>query len=299
MKHRILPAAVLCVAAIGVGGFAQGVGTDHPAVSSYPGSAIRIHRQLEFEPYELAVTPAPGTAQHRRIPLEGKVTRIQYGNPTGRSAFEIFRNYEDALRKAGATTLFRCEPKTCGNWPVYREQRMINMGNQGYYALIARFEHNQRETHAVLAVSPGIHWIHIIESKEMEGGLVAVDAKAMAGTLQREGRISLYSILFDTGSAVMRPESQPAVAEIAKVLTGDPKLSLEIVGHTDNTGTPAGNEKLSAARAQAVVTQLVQVHGIAPARLKARGAGQSEPIAPNTTDEGRQKNRRVELVVIR
>lgn len=276
---------------------AQPTASDHPAIARYPGSTVRIHRQFEFESYALALAYPP--APPRTLSLEGKVTRIQYGNPAGRSPLEIFRNYEDSLRNAGASVLFRCEPATCGNWPVIRDQRMINMGSQGYFALVARFLHDQRETHAVLAVSPRIHWIHFIEAKPMDAGLVTVDAKAMASALERDGRLSLDSILFETASARLLPPSLPIIAEIARLLADTPALQLEVVGHTDDTGTPAGNERLSADRALAVVHELTTSHRIAANRLRSRGAGQSQPVAPNTSSDGRRRNRRVELIAVR
>ncbi len=287
MIYQLLPLTAGCL-------MAQ-PGQDHPAITSYPGSVIRIHRQLEFEPYDLA-TQAVGGGPWQRVTLEGRVTRIQYRNPQGRSALEIFRNYQEALQTAKAKVLFACELNRCANWPVYREQKMINMGSQGYYAVAARFVHANRETHAVIAVSPQIHWIHIIETKAMESGLVVVDARMMEETIGRDGRISLNSILFDTGLATIKPESRSTIAEIAKLLTNKANLNLDIVGHTDDTGTVTGNLKLSADRAKSVVTELAESFGIPISRLRSRGAGQTAPVAPNSNEEGRSKNRRVELV---
>jgi len=95
---------------------------------------------------------------------------------------------------------------------------------------------------------------------------------------------------------VIKPESEPALAEMAKLLKDNPSLNVFIVGHTDNTGTFEHNMKLSLDRATAVVNALVSGHGIAAARLKAVGDGPTAPVASNDTDEGRAKNRRVELV---
>lgn len=289
MTRRLLLVVLPVLCAMGQ------TGVDHPAISSYPGSRIRIHRQLEFEPYDLVLS-LTGGGPEKRTTLEGRVTRIQYRNPDGRSAIEIFRNYEEALQKAGAKILFSCQPAQSSAWPLYREQKLINMGSKGFHGLVARFLHANRETHAVIAVSPTIHWIHIIESKAMETGLVFVDARMMEETIGREGRISLYSILFETGMSAIKPESRSTVAEIAKLLGNRPELNLDIVGHTDDTGTEDGNLRLSAERAKAVVTELVQSFRIPISRLRSRGAGQSTPVAPNSSDAGRAKNRRVELV---
>ncbi|MBL8173708.1 MAG: OmpA family protein [Bryobacterales bacterium] len=267
---------------------------DHPAVTSYPGSRILIHRQVEFDEYPLALDLS---GRKERLHLEGRVTRIQYRNPAGRSALEIYRNYEGAFRAVHAKLLFTCKLEQCRSWPLYHEQKLINMGSQSYHAFVARFVHAGRETHAVVAVSQPITWVHIIEAKPMDFGLVAVDARAMQETLGRNGRISLHNIQFDTGQSAILPQSRNTIAEIAKLLTSTPTLNLDIVGHTDDTGTEEGNLLLSTARAKSVVSELVTSFKISASRLRGRGAGQSSPLDSNQSVEGRAKNRRVELVV--
>jgi len=269
--------------------------TDHPAVSSYPGSRIATHNQVEFDHYEVVIAPRPDGSM-QRLNLEGRVTRIRYSNPAGRSAFEIFKNYEEAMQLAGAQTLYRRDAKTRGSWPTYSEQKLTNMGSQEYYALVSRFAHRGVETHVLIAVSIPTTWIHVIQSKAMESGLVTVDARAMEEALNRDGRIALNTIEFDTGSSEIKPESRSTIKEIAKLLTNKPDLSLDIVGHTDDTGSVASNLKLSADRAKAIVTDLASSFGINISRLRSLGLGQSKPVAPNTTEEGKRKNRRVELV---
>jgi outer membrane protein OmpA-like peptidoglycan-associated protein len=108
--------------------------------------------------------------------------------------------------------------------------------------------------------------------------------------------VAIYGILFDTGKAELKPESAPVLAEIAKLLKASPALSVFIVGHTDMVADAATNVRLSMARAQTVVNTLIGQHGIAGARLVPHGAGPYAPVASNRTEEGRAKNRRVELV---
>jgi outer membrane protein OmpA-like peptidoglycan-associated protein len=137
----------------------------------------------------------------------------------------------------------------------------------------------------------------IIEKEAMKQEVV-LDAAAMASDIADSGSVAIYGINFDTASSVIKPESEPAIDEIAKLLTSNPTLKVYIVGHTDMVGDAASNVKLSQARAQSVITALVSKHGIAAARLLAFGAGPYAPVATNLTDEGRAKNRRVELVQI-
>ena len=113
--------------------------------------------------------------------------------------------------------------------------------------------------------------------------------------LVTDGKIITYAITFDIGKANIKPESMTEINRIAQLMKDNPDLKFEVQGHTDNTGTVAGNQKLSEQRAQAIVNKLVEM-GIAANRLSAKGMGQSAPLADNSTDEGRAKNRRVEFV---
>lgn len=125
---------------------------------------------------------------------------------------------------------------------------------------------------------------------------VAESRKSIYEGLAATGRVSTQGILFDTGSDQPRPESAPTFKEIAAMLGQHPELRLRIEGHTDNVGAAAANRELSERRALAVKATLVRDHAIATERLEAKGLGDSKPVAKNTTVEGRQNNRRVELV---
>lgn len=110
-----------------------------------------------------------------------------------------------------------------------------------------------------------------------------------------DGKIITYAITFDIGKANIKTESMTEINRIAQLMKDNGDLKFEVQGHTDNTGTVAGNQKLSEQRAQAIVNKLVEM-GIEANRLSAKGMGQSAPLADNSTDEGRAKNRRVEFV---
>ena len=114
--------------------------------------------------------------------------------------------------------------------------------------------------------------------------------------LTASGRVATQGIYFDTGSDTIRPESSPTLKEIAQMLMDHPELKLTIEGHTDNVGDAAANQTLSEKRAEAVRNALVATYKVDAGRLTTRGLGATKPVAPNTTPEGRQTNRRVELV---
>jgi outer membrane protein OmpA-like peptidoglycan-associated protein len=138
-------------------------------------------------------------------------------------------------------------------------------------------------------------WLRIVEKKAMQQHVVA-DATVFSNDIRTTGHAAVYGIYFDTGKSTIKPESAQAIAEVAKLLKADPALNIFVVGHTDNQGTVDGNLKLSQDRGDAVLQALIRDHGIAPARLRAQGCGQFAPVASNDSDEGRAKNRRVELV---
>ena len=127
---------------------------------------------------------------------------------------------------------------------------------------------------------------------------VAASDKTIYDELAAKGRVATQGILFDSGSDRIKPESGPTLKEIGAILQAHPELKLSVEGHTDNVGAPAENLKLSEARATAVTAALTKDYGIDSARLQAKGLGSAKPAAVNSTAEGRQNNRRVELVKI-
>jgi outer membrane protein OmpA-like peptidoglycan-associated protein len=137
--------------------------------------------------------------------------------------------------------------------------------------------------------------VNVVETARREQRMETVGAQALGQGLARDGRVALYAVLFDTGRAEVKPESQPQLAEIVTFLRANPATKVLVVGHTDNQGTLDLNTDLSRRRAQAVAAALT-AQGIPAARLSAQGVGMAAPLATNDTEEGRSRNRRVELV---
>ena len=121
--------------------------------------------------------------------------------------------------------------------------------------------------------------LEVMETAALDTGLVTVNADAMAKEIDATGHIALYGIHFDTNRAELKPESDAALQEIAKLLKQDPELRLLVVGHTDNVGGYDANMTLSERRAAAVFQALTSKHGIAAARLRAAGVGMAAPVA--------------------
>ena len=138
--------------------------------------------------------------------------------------------------------------------------------------------------------------LDIVEAKPMETNMVTVSAGEMATGIATAGSVALYGILFDTNSATVKPESMPTLEEVAKLLKTQPTLRLLVVGHTDNVGTFEFNMDLSQRRAASVVQTLTSKFALDPKRLTPVGVSFASPVASNRTEEGKAKNRRVQLV---
>lgn len=266
---------------------------------------------------------------------EGQATRVLYVVPEGRSPLEVARNYEQELQRMGFQTLYRCARAECGTetdgllgefylYPM--EKRLAQTppkgtgqpaGQVSEYAfggakdqqyLAMKRSGPQGDAYASVYVATGNFRLHketfghplvlldVVEPGGMETRMVTVDAAAMARGLAGSGHIALYGIYFDTDKTDLKPESTPTLKEIAALLKQDPSLAVHVVGHTDNAGGHDYNMDLSRRRAAAVVAALTSQHGVDAKRLKPAGVGPLAPVAPNDRDDGRTKNRRVELV---
>ena len=316
MKRPDTVTVVLIVLAVG---FAVGVGpppatsaelTDHPMVSRFPGSQIKEANVKQFDEITLPAGPYDSKkSQFASIQrLEGKITRIQYGNPKDRSSLEIVRNYQEALQKAGFQILFACGATECADKNTLNYDAAGAKELRGWCVgvdiqcpdpmryVLARLTRDTGDVYVAVQVWSPDTYLRVVEVKPMQTGMVTVGAKEMAEDITKTGHASIYGIYFDTGKSVIKPESKQAIEEIAKLLNAQPTLRLHVVGHTDNVGTLPSNMTLSKQRAEAVVNSLVNDYRVAAARLVANGVGPLAPVASNAAEEGRAKNRRVELV---
>jgi outer membrane protein OmpA-like peptidoglycan-associated protein len=138
--------------------------------------------------------------------------------------------------------------------------------------------------------------LSIIESKEMETGLVNIDAESLKRELEEKGKVAIYGIYFEHDKANLKKESFEVLEQIKHLLELKQDLNLYVVGHTDDTGDQIHNLNLSRRRAEAVVVALTEKFNVAVSRLSAFGAGPYSPVASNHNESGKTKNRRVEIV---
>jgi len=245
---------------------------DHPLFPTrMPEYRIEDCKVENYGVYEFQSVKGPKT------PVEGKFTFLTYAftgqRGTEPSGLAVVRNYENAIRKVGGTIL-QSDPQRWVNGKIVKDGQEVWV--------------------EVLKGNSKI-WLRIVEKKEMEQTIVA-DAAAFGNDIRATGHAAVYGIQFDTGKSTIKPESAQTIGEVAKMLKADATLKIHVVGHTDNVGDINANIKLSQDRGEAVLQALVRDHGIAAARLRSYGCGQFAPVASNDTEEGRAKNRRVELV---
>jgi len=213
------------------------------------------------------------TSADKTETVEGQKTVIQYalqeGSPSP-SYLQIRRNYGNAIKSLGGTVL-------------YDESRYVSFkldkNGKAIWGSVEGFNDGGDYTLTIL---------------EVEGMEQEVTANQMLDALNKDGFMALY-INFDTGKSAIKPDSMPVVEQIATLLKDNPALKLSVEGHTDNVGTPASNKTLSEQRAKSVVQAVVAL-GVDASRLTAVGWGQEKPIADNRSEDGRAKNRRVEIV---
>jgi len=245
---------------------------DHPVFPKrMEGYHISLYRQAEFDAVKFATDKGPVT-------VEGKVTRMNYRRPRAfphPGGLAIRRNYENAAVEAGGEVMGR------GLRTVV--VRLATPEGGEVWAEIEASENN----------SSMVYQLTIVERAAMAQ---QITANAMAAALDKDGFVTLY-INFATGQSAILPDSMPTVDQLAEALTGAPALRVSVEGHTDDVGAEAANQALSEARAAAGAAALA-TRGIGSDRVQSRGWGESKPLAANTTDEARAKNRRVEIVRI-
>jgi OmpA-OmpF porin, OOP family len=303
---------------------------DHPLLKRFNGSEIVGYDTKRFADFELPTSafrafnhPAK-KREYAKPPLmvEGALTRIWYEAAGDVGALELIRNYRSELVANKFEIIFDSHNDNI-RWMDYfanysnlqiktnRSTRMFHAAGQANNPQVISARLSRPEGNVYVGLS-AVEWatenkvlktfrgayieVVVVEAKPMEQNMVTVSSADMAKAIASSGKVALYGIFFETGKSDLKPESTPALQEIAKLMKGDAALTLYVVGHTDNAGSFESNLALSEKRAASVVAALTSQYGIPASRLIPHGVANLAPIAVNTTEEGRAKNRRVELV---
>lgn len=251
---------------------------DHPLLTRYPNSFIAEY-EAAFNALEF---PVGAVNARKRERVEGNATRIHYFHRDADkqpSALQVIRNYQNAVKAIGGEVLYERLPREGDGG-----ETTLRVASGGKTVWV-------RVEPGIFSAPTQSYRLDIVEAAGMQQ---VVSANQMLDEINRNGFIALY-IQFDTGKWDLKADGQATVREIVAMLKAAPQLKLAIEGHTDNVGTAAANKSLSANRARSVM-QAIVAGGIAAARLSAEGFGAERPVADNRSEEGRAKNRRVELV---
>ncbi len=225
------------------------------------------------------------TSATKTMTKEGNLfsTDYKFNFDTGqkmKSPLQIIKNYEVAIVSNGGKLIYK---NINGLEADIEATFHLATKEKEYWVKLTSFAGNGIEVEA-----------YRLLVLEMEAMNQEVDASEMYDAIVKDGFIALY-INFETGKAAIQPASEPIIAQIAAMLKQNPALKVSVEGHTDNVGGLQSNQTLSESRANAVKNALVAA-GIDATRLKYKGWGQTKPIADNATEEGKAKNRRVEVV---
>lgn len=270
----------------------------------------------------------------KKITAEGARTTLFYREPADASTLECLRSYQADLKEKGFELLFEgwssgkasddanqldngygrfigtvyqtetdygLQHYTLPGADDFRYTAMKKAGEGGagdvyVTVFVAAVTDSWKDPEKGILAGTVVARVDVIETKAMQNRMVLVKADEMESQITSTGRVALYGIYFDTNKATLKPESDTTLAEVQKLMSADPAIKLLVVGHTDNVGEFEFNRDLSNRRAAAVVEALVSRYGVSAQRLFPFGCSFASPAASNANEDGRTKNRRVELV---
>ena len=309
---------LLCVPAL----FAADVpdSKDPAGMKRYQGSEIIGYHAPKFDEFVLPLGN-PQSEKPVTLRVEGLLSRHTYIAPVGRGATELLRNYKLEFQRLGVQTMYEKkvgEPGWLGpgfdkmateddlgqilEYNEADERILIGKTKDAkptYYAVFVTSYADgviPERLAAVVQKGRALAVVTVITPEAMEKNMSFVNADEMKGAIGDSGKVVLYGIFFDTDKDVVKPESKPTLDEIATLMKSNPTLKVHVVGHTDDQGKTDYNLDLSRRRAASVVRELTTKYSINASRLDSFGCGLYSPLSANTTEAGRAKNRRVELV---
>jgi OOP family OmpA-OmpF porin len=258
---------------------------EHPVIKPFPGSVLAesMSKYQNFNEFEFTIMNKE-TNKKEKKKVQGKYWQLLYEvrTPDGErvrdiSKIEFFQNFKNAAMEAGGEIIYQDA--------IYLQFR-IPKDDGGY-------------SWCQISTVPDLGQIYmvIVDEKGFKQSVV-FGADQLKEVLDKSGKVLLYGILFDLDKSTLKQESEKQLNHIVSLMLKYPDLKIEVQGHTDNQGKPDYNIKLSQARAETVKNYL-KLFGIEDNRLNAKGYGESKPVASNDTEDGRSKNRRVELVKLK
>ena len=276
-------------------------------ITVYKGSEVEFDDEIGFEKHHILVNDTLVEV------VEGKIRRQFCYAPADRSAYEIVKNFEKAILskggniinitdKAGTIEIDRQDfiqdlfvKERISRYNPYAYLQLPNYANDYVAGKIATEKFDIYITLAAVKIEDDVVYTLVtVESKPMDMNMVTLNI--LNDGIASKGKVAIYNIYFDTGKYEVKPESSKALKVIAGYLNKNTNKKFLIVGHTDNTGNFESNIELSKNRANAVIEKLVSEYGVTKNQLKPYGIGSASPKMSNLSEDGRARNRRVELV---
>ncbi len=289
---------------------------DYPLVSRFQGSIIEYYKVTKWDTYKLPVFTDDISKPNYKNPLvlEGKIIRTQYSVSPDNNPAYIMKNYEKAFKSKGFKILLEGKPgedfeegPASFQGDYYGGWNNLNLEKFGFAynpignhkAIIVSKTHKDNNDVYIVEVISDFSNVtlitqDVIEVEAAETGKVT--AENIKENISKNGHIAIYNIHFDAGKSTIKSESAEALKNIAEYLNNHKDKKFFIVGHTDNTGDFASNMTLSENRAKSVMNELVTNYGVNANQLSAYGVANLSPAASNSTEDGKAKNRRVEIV---
>lgn len=248
--------------------------------------------------------------------IEGEINRKFYTAPKGVTPLEIIKNYEQALKTKGAEIIhlsqnaYRHTNQESGERILFMRDLFSHarIKHQGYAHLMLPRKANHylsakvsRDASDIFisvasAVVDDVNYYEVVTVVAKAMDMNNVTLNILNDGIANNGKVPIYDIYFDTGKFTLKENSDTALTTIASYLQKNKQQQFVVVGHTDNTGDFNANLKLSLKRAQAVVDALVQNYAIEKKQIMAYGVGSVAPVTSNSSEDGKGRNRRVELV---
>ena len=275
--------------------------SDYPLLGRIPGSTIYAYDQKGYKTLYYPTKYENYKVESKK--LAGKYRKIGYLLPESLSTEAAVAIYEQKLKELSTDIVWHCEDASVDlivKLHKLQKDDIVGVAPREVYCLSA-IGNIEGKQYAFYIESRSKHKksyldLHVVEADALDTTLELVSAEKIAQDIDTQGHIALYGIMFEFDSDKIKPSSEASLKEIADYLGANGDVSLYVVGHTDNKGDYAYNLDLSKRRANAIKKYLVQTHHVNPKRLQAVGVGPVAPIARNSSEEGRKKNRRVELV---
>ncbi len=307
--------SIACSAVLAGAALLLSVSTSRADVTLPVGAQVLSVRETPLGTYALPTGPIAADGVPLR-PIEGHILRRTWRIPGDATVLQLLVPLRDQLLDGGYDVVFQCEARQCGGFDfrfgievVPAPDMAVNISNYHFLSAVRErravsllvSRSGQSAYLQMIEVSPDNQFVLLPEQtaqKPDTATIAEAEMNELGRSLLAQGHAVLKGLDFGSGRVSLERETYPSLSELARFLNANPQYSVVVVGHTDTVGNLEDNRGLSRRRAEAVKAYLVQQEGVPAERIATEGVGYLAPVASNSTAEGREANRRVEVVLI-